>query len=126
MTRASNDRRRAARELDVRDYLLSARATTVSDEPELGALEWEPTGGAVLEMVVRLDAEGSAKPSEVVRALLAPAPGVAVRHARLALLAPDAVTDAMSWRPAVAAAPMTLGAPPVPAPEPLANEEAVS
>jgi len=129
VTRASNDRRRAARELDVRDYLLSARATTVADEPELGALEWDPAGGAVLELVVRLDAEGSAKPSEVVRALLAPAPGVAVRHARLALLAPDAVTDAMSWRPPVVVpAPMTLGALPAQAqaPEPMANEEAVS
>ncbi len=128
VTRASNDRRRAARELDVRDYLLSARATTVADEPELGALEWDPAGGAVLELVVRLDADGSAKPSEVVRALLAPAPGVAVRHARLALLAPDAVTDAMSWRPPLVttAAPMTLGALPAQAPDPLANEEAVS
>ena len=32
--------------LDVRDYLLSARATTVAEEPELGALEWDPAGGA--------------------------------------------------------------------------------
>jgi radical SAM-linked protein len=71
-----------AKTIDVGRHLVSARVEVA--EPLSAELEW-PAGGTVLSWRLRLGDEGSAKPSEVVEALLGAPPPDTTRYARVAL-----------------------------------------
>jgi hypothetical protein len=70
--------------IDVSKHLVSAEVVTDA-APLLEALDW-PTGGTVVRWRLSIVGDGSAKPVEVIEALLGAAPAAGVRHARLGLV----------------------------------------
>jgi radical SAM-linked protein len=82
--------------IDVSKHLVSAEVVTDS-AALLEELQW-PAGGTVVRWRLSIMGDGSAKPVEVIEALLGAAPAPGVRHARLALVTvdPPVVTAAPS------------------------------
>ena len=81
--------KRVRKTIDVGRHLEEARFVDGDEAARLrAALDW-PAGGAILRFCLRLEADGGARPGEVIEALTGAAPPDGVRYARTALWALD-------------------------------------
>jgi hypothetical protein len=100
--------------IDVGARLVEARVAGAAEAAALGeVLEW-PAGGTVIRTRLTIADEGSAKPSEVVEALLGAAPPEGTRYARLGLYA-DGGADLLDLDHLDGAGAAPVAGPPAPA-----------